>query len=475
MNEQPPTFTERTMKEWQALLRQFKEKLAQRLWAIPAVSEAEKELVVKEYLSDMDQFERSLYSFAEKFVSQEASAKEESDLLRSLLGVKEDDLRAQAVAVGLDLTGAREELRRRGEELEATNAKLTEAEEENRFLRTRIKELETYLEKYRTEQTRLREEDFRSFSESHQALKIQFEELETRIANLRQLFTDTNRTLLAEKQEEISLLQKKLLEEMETTLRRRQELVWTEEDLFAKGVAHRVRTALVSAQGQLYLTLERMGLLDPVTKSESTWRARLRLLVEGAGELGDNFRSIQEQFQNVIGTLDEYLHLTGRRGIVREPVRVKELVQKVMAEVYTTRRPTLSVEFLPDDPLPFLIGDTELLQFVVTTLLRNAIEACPNQTGNVVVALKNKSETGQIEILVKDSGAGVPYHLLPRIFQPFFSTKPNRQGLNLSRAKRYVELHGGTLELLGSDKNGTIFQVLLPLGSESDATPKELE
>jgi signal transduction histidine kinase len=68
---------------------------------------------------------------------------------------------------------------------------------------------------------------------------------------------------------------------------------------------------------------------------------------------------------------------------------------------------------------------------------------------------------------VRDTGAGVPPHLLPRVFEPFFTTKEHRQGLSLSRAKRYVELHGGILQLLSSGKDGTIFQMELPLQGAS--------
>jgi signal transduction histidine kinase len=51
----------------------------------------------------------------------------------------------------------------------------------------------------------------------------------------------------------------------------------------------------------------------------------------------------------------------------------------------------------------------------------------------------------------------------PRLFQPFFSTKEHRQGLSLSRAKRYVEFHGGTLELIQSGEKGASFQLELPI------------
>ena len=52
-----------TINDWQTLLRKFKEKLAQRLWAIPTISESEKEIVYKEYLTDLDSLEKGIARF----------------------------------------------------------------------------------------------------------------------------------------------------------------------------------------------------------------------------------------------------------------------------------------------------------------------------------------------------------------------------------------------------------------------------
>ena len=117
--------------------------------------------------------------------------------------------------------------------------------------------------------------------------------------------------------------------------------------------------------------------------------------------------------------------------------------------------------------MPDVPGDLALLRFSVHELLKNAREALPNETGQIVVSIKNRSDLGVVQLMVRDSGPGIPEHLAPRIFQPFFSTKEHRQGLSLSRAKRYVEFHGGTLQLLQTGKEGTIFQMELPLTSSS--------
>jgi two-component system sensor kinase FixL len=137
------------------------------------------------------------------------------------------------------------------------------------------------------------------------------------------------------------------------------------------------------------------------------------------------------------------------------------LVKKQMAELYVDRRPTLSFEFIPEDPLPDVRGDKELLDFVIRTLIQNALEAIPNEAGRVAITIRNRSDQGRVEFTIRDTGEGIPDHLVPRLFQPFLTTKTGRQGLSLSRAKRFVELQGGTLSLIETSPQGTTFQMNL--------------
>lgn len=449
--------------KWQQSLRRFKEKIAQRLWAIPSISEAEKEMLFKEYLSDLDHFEEEVGQLLDEVKSKRGAAFEENELLRSLLGIPEDELRNRVLALEIDLKSAMNRLEETKEVLKNISDRFVDSEEENKTLRERIQQMKSKTDDERVKGLRQREDDLKYYSEEQEKLKIHLKDLESRLGNMKSLFAENNQQLIVEKQNEISVLQKSLLEEMETTLRKKQSLMWKEEELFAKGVAHKVRTALVSAQGQLYLTLERLGVMDPETKSEAFIKGRLKLLIEGTGELTQSFKSISSLLQEVTSTLDDYLHLTGKKGNVQEAVDLKSMIQSLIAELYVDRLPSLRIEFLSDDPLPTILGDPELLKFSFSSMIRNAIEALPGQSGEVSVHLKNVSHEGLVRVLIRDSGRGIPDHLIPRLFEPFLTTKEGRQGLNLSRAKRYINLHGGEIELVQTSDSGTLFQVQLPL------------
>jgi len=447
----------------QGLLRRFKEKLAERLWALPSVSETEKEIVFREYLADLDSLEEELARFQEEAAGHARSAVDENELLRSLMGVPGDELKTRALTMTQDIRDARETLDRRDEELNELRERLATALDENGALRERVQQFEQQTDVFRAQQMQAREEDIRQYSETHASIREEVKDLESRLGNLRELFTQSNKALVSSKQEEISLLQKKLLEEMESTLKRRQEVSWAEEEAFAKGVAQRVRTALVSAQGQLLLTLERLGLMDPENKTEDFWRARIRLFMDGADELSENFREVQALLQDVTGALDDYLHLTHRRKLSSEPVSLSDLVRREIASLYVDRQPTLNFDVLSDDPLPDISGDPQLISFIARELIKNSVEALPGGVGQVLVSLKHIAARGVIQVMFRDSGRGIPEHEQGRLFQPFFTTKGGRQGLSLSRARRYAEFHQGSLELIESSTKGTLFQLELPI------------
>jgi signal transduction histidine kinase len=116
--------------------------------------------------------------------------------------------------------------------------------------------------------------------------------------------------------------------------------------------------------------------------------------------------------------------------------------------------------------LPALSADPEALLQAILNLGKNALEASP-RGGKVCLKARRLKPDGngkeQIEIVVKDSGAGVPRQYLERLFQPFFSTKAEGTGLGLPIAKKIVEAHGGSLRLSSRSGRGARAQIVFPL------------
>jgi len=114
-----------------------------------------------------------------------------------------------------------------------------------------------------------------------------------------------------------------------------------------------------------------------------------------------------------------------------------------------------------DDALPQINCDAGQIEQVVLALLMNAMDAMP-RGGNLW--LSTRAEGGQVLIQVRDDGVGIAPDLLPRIFEPFLTTKETGKGVGLGLAisRGIVEQHGGTIEVASELGRGTTFTVRLP-------------
>ncbi|MCL4268050.1 MAG: PAS domain-containing sensor histidine kinase, partial [Anaerolineales bacterium] len=91
----------------------------------------------------------------------------------------------------------------------------------------------------------------------------------------------------------------------------------------------------------------------------------------------------------------------------------------------------------------------------------NAVDAMP---GGGELNVSTRSLKNGIEILIQDSGKGVPFEKQANIFEPFFSTKDGGTGLGLTVSYNIITAHGGVLELLTERGPGACFRIFLPAG-----------
>ncbi|MGA1999394.1 MAG: ATP-binding protein [Terriglobales bacterium] len=133
----------------------------------------------------------------------------------------------------------------------------------------------------------------------------------------------------------------------------------------------------------------------------------------------------------------------------------------------------LQVETATD--LPLLHCDPAQVEQVLLALVMNAIDAMP-RGGNLMVRTRSLPQSRQIEIQVRDDGVGIPPDLLPRMFEPFLTTKETGKGVGLGLAisKTIVERHGGVIEVESQPGRGTTFYIFLPVDAVGgQATPAE--
>ena len=105
-------------------------------------------------------------------------------------------------------------------------------------------------------------------------------------------------------------------------------------------------------------------------------------------------------------------------------------------------------------------ADPDQLRQVLINLIQNAADAMPGG-GNLTIS--TQANDGYLELIISDTGQGIPKELLPRIFDPFVTTKEHGNGLGLAMVHSIIQAHRGTIRAASTPGRGTTFTVRLPL------------
>jgi signal transduction histidine kinase len=122
-----------------------------------------------------------------------------------------------------------------------------------------------------------------------------------------------------------------------------------------------------------------------------------------------------------------------------------------------------------------VFGDRVQLQQVMLNLIMNGVEAMSAVTDRpkVLTISSERVETGDVLVTVKDTGAGIDPATADRIFESFFTTKPNGMGMGLSICRSIIEAHGGHFWASPNTPHGAVFQFTLPADKTEPPAPKQ--
>jgi PAS domain S-box-containing protein len=213
------------------------------------------------------------------------------------------------------------------------------------------------------------------------------------------------------------------------------------------GVAHELNNPLTSIAGLAELLLERPPHLEIP-------REHLRVIHDQAERAGRIVRNL----------------LTfARKGVAEKTsVDLNDVVTRTsLLIVYELQLHGIELDTdLSPEPV-VVLGDRYELQQVLLNLVTNAVQAvCTLESGKPRhITLSTSRSDGEAILRVRDTGPGVPHHLAPHIFTPFFTTKAPGEGTGLGLSLSYglVKAHGGALSYEPSLEGGAEFQVTLPL------------
>ena len=214
----------------------------------------------------------------------------------------------------------------------------------------------------------------------------------------------------------------------------------------AAGVAHHVRTPLTTISGYLQLMLGRL---------ENDKYTVKRDILEGLlGEV------------SYINNVVKELIMFAKPSVVKKPgVDINRILNEALLLTFNHfGNEEIQLQRQIIKGLPTITGDASLLQQALVNILQNALEAMGDK-GVLAVKTWRDYETNMLVISIVDTGAGVPTEILPKVFEPFYTTKLDRMGLGLPIAYRIVAEHGGfiNLTLATGDTTGTKVHIYLPV------------
>lgn len=212
----------------------------------------------------------------------------------------------------------------------------------------------------------------------------------------------------------------------------------------AAAVAHEIRNPLNSVS----MGLQRLRV--EFTPPDTQEYQRLLELVQG-------------EVRRLNTIVEEFLALARPLALKPESIRVADLLDEVRLLIESGAGSAgVQVEQTASADLPSLHADRDRLKQVLLNLALNALQAMPSG-GRLVLGAAAAGSA--LTLTVSDSGSGIAPDLLPRVFEPYVTTKARGLGLGLAIARRIVEAHGGRIEAASQPGHGSTFRVIVPLGA----------
>jgi PAS domain S-box-containing protein len=207
------------------------------------------------------------------------------------------------------------------------------------------------------------------------------------------------------------------------------------------GLAHEIRNPLNSAQLQLRLLDRRI--------------ARL-----GNEDLRGPIRLVQEEIERLSHLVQEFLEFA-RPAVLNVEDTDLTLVARRVVELEGPGASAHNIDITLDAPEPVIVAvDPAKIQQVLLNLVRNAVEAVEPMNGGGAVVVRVLRDGAGGRLVVRDSGPGLSEEILTRLFEPFFSTKPQGTGLGMAICHSLVTQHGGEINVRSQD--GAELEVVLP-------------
>jgi signal transduction histidine kinase len=170
-------------------------------------------------------------------------------------------------------------------------------------------------------------------------------------------------------------------------------------------------------------------------------------------------RDIQTEVKKIERIISEILEFSKPKPAHLVETNINEVVLSVH-ELTRVQLPRdgLSIHFELDESLPSVLIDPAQVSQVVVNLVINAMQAMPNG-GDLRITTQLDRRSRRVELLVSDTGMGIPQENLTKIFDPFFTNKPEGTGLGLAIARQILDKNQAAIFVSSKKNQGTVFRI----------------
>jgi signal transduction histidine kinase/HAMP domain-containing protein len=244
-----------------------------------------------------------------------------------------------------------------------------------------------------------------------------------------------------------------LLEDVTEIVRSGRLAAWAE---MTRRVAHEIKNPLTPIQ----LSVEHIRRL---------WAAKDARFRTTLGECLDNIQKQVGVLRQIALEFSAYARIPHLKP---EPTPVAALLDDALGPYAAAPPPGVLLEREVPPDIPEVLVDRAVIARALVNLVENALQAMPSGGALTVrAAIDNGGPAGgrKVRIEVRDTGVGIEAALMPRLFEPYFSTKSGGTGLGLGMVRKAVEEHGGTIDIRSRPGEGTVVGLTLPVSPTSAA------
>lgn len=216
--------------------------------------------------------------------------------------------------------------------------------------------------------------------------------------------------------------------------------------------------------------------LTPIQLSAQRLYRRLgpRLHGEDAEVFNDCTNTIVKEVEELKNLVNEFSQFARQPIAIKRPQDLNQLVEETLP-LFRQAHPNLCITFEPAPDLPPVLMNREGVKRALVNLLSNAVAAVGatgdgvREGGDVVVRTSMEAELERVCLEVCDSGPGIPPEIRARVFEPYFSTKPDGTGLGLAIVSSIAADHQAYVRLHEQLPRGTRVVIEFPAGASADA------